>query len=128
MNIIITSADKKEYLLVESKGMAVSKEDLILHCQLVFKEILKYNCNKILINEPDTIFSLEITHYFELIKNYVDTLPPETRKLKIAAVVAPKYKAVAETWETLCGTRGFNYFAFTSFDKAEDWLLRDEEE
>ncbi len=128
MNITVTSANQSEYLLLESKGMAVSKEDLIKHCELVFKEILKHNCDKILINEPHTDFSLELTDYFDLVRNYVSTLPPETRKLKIAAVVAPQYREVAETWESLCVSRGFTYFAFICFDKAKEWLLTEEEE
>ncbi len=128
MNLTITSAEKNQYLLVESKGSAINKEGLIHHCQLVFEEIARHDCGKILINEPDTNFSLELTDYFDLVRGYVDTLPPETRKLKIAAVVASQYKEVADTWETLCLSRGFKYFAFTCFDKAEEWLLKEEDD
>ena len=126
MNLTIAAVDKKKYLLIEPKGMAQTKEELFLHCELIQQEILKHDCDKILINEPGTRFSLEITDYFELIKNYVDNSPPEIKSLKIAAVVAPAYKQVADTWESLCTSHGFLYYTFTCLDDAKAWLLEDE--
>jgi hypothetical protein len=37
--------------------------------------------------------------------------------------VAPQYKEMADTWETLCISRKLNNCAFTSLEKAEKWLL-----
>ena len=126
MDITVAAVAKRKYLLIEPKGMAQTREDLILHCKLIQEEILKHECDKILINEPNTLFSLEITDYFELIKNYVDNSPPEIKSLKIAAVVAPAYKQVADTWESLCSSHGYLYYTFTCLEEAKAWLLEDE--
>jgi hypothetical protein len=123
MNITITSEYKKEYLFIESKGVVETKEDLFRHCDLVFTEINKYDVKKILIYEPETEFPLEIYPYFDLINHYINSFPPEIRLLKIAVVTAEKFKEVAETWESLCVSRGFRYYAFTSLKEAEEWLI-----
>lgn len=122
MNITITSQNKEEYLLIESKGDVETKEDLIRHCDLVFEEISKYDAKKILIYEPETTFPLEIYPYFDLVKHYTETFPPDIKSLKIAAVLAKEFREIAETWETLCVSRGFDYFVFTSFQEAENWI------
>lgn len=127
MSITIDAVDKQEYLLIQPKGQARSRDELMQYCHRIQEEILKHDCDRILINEPTTHFSLEITDYFELIKNYVENSPPEVRALKIAAVVAPAYKQVADTWESLCESHGFRYYTFTDFDDARMWLLEDDE-
>ena len=123
MDITITSQNKDEYLLLESRGSIQTKEELFMHSHMVYEEIRKYGAKKILINEPETHFPVELFPYFGLVKEYTDNFPPEIRALKIAIVVADEYKEVAETWETLCVSRGLQYFAFTSFEEASEWLL-----
>ncbi len=123
MNITITSQNKKEYLLIESKGSIETKEDLLEHSQMLYNEIAKHGLQKILINEPETYFPLELFHYFGFVHDYEDNFPPEIRNLKIAIVVSNDYKDVAATWEALCQSRGLQYFAFTSFQDAVTCLF-----
>lgn len=123
MNITITSQNKKEYLLIESKGSIETKEDLLEHSQMLYNEIARHGLQKILINEPETYFPLELFHYFGLVQDYEDNFPPEIRNLKIAIVVSNDYKDVAATWEALCQSRGLQYFAFTSFQDAVTCLF-----
>lgn len=128
MSVIITSQPKRDYLLIESKGTIQSAEELLEQSQLVYAEIVKYNFNKILVNEPETILPLNLAPYFDLVKKYGESDKPEVRKVKIAIVVSEKYKHVVSSWETICHSRGFNFHIFTSFDKAEDYLLKDDVE
>ena len=123
MNITITSQNKKEYLLIESKGSLETKEDLFEHSQMLYDEIVKHGSQKILINEVETNFPLELFHYFGLVQNYEDNFPPEIRNLKIAIVVSNDYKDVAASWEALCQSRGLQFFAFTSFQDAVSGLF-----
>lgn len=125
MDITITSENKKEYLLIESKGILKTSDDLLKHAELIYAEIIKYDCAKILINEPGTSLPLDITQYFSVVKNYRNHFPSEIRELRLAIVVNTDYREVAETWETLCVSRGFQYFAFTSFEEAKNWLLKE---
>jgi hypothetical protein len=123
MNITLTSENKKDYLLIESKGTIENKEELFEHSWSIYNEIARHGAKKILINEPDTHFPLDIFPYFDLVKNYIDNFPPDIRQLKIAIVIAKEYKEISASWESLCLSRGLQYFAFTEFTDAEQWLL-----
>ena len=123
MSITITSQNKKEYLLIESKGSIETKEELFAHSRMLYDEIAKYGAQKILINEPETYFPLELFPYFGLVQNYEDNLPAEVRNLKIAIVVSNDYKDVAANWEAICQSRGLQYFAFTSYQDAISCLF-----
>ena len=118
MNIVITARNEKDYLLIESTGTITTKEELFTHSQMLHDEITRHGAQKILINEPETHFPLELFHYFGLVQNYADNFPPEIYQLKIAIVVATEYKEVAASWEALCISRGLQFFAFVSFQDA----------
>ena len=123
MDITITSQNKDEYLLLESKGSIQTKEELFRHSQLLFDEIMKQGAQRILINDIEMHFPLELFPYFGLVQDYVENYPPEIRSLQIGVVVAEEYKEVAESWETLCVSRGLQFYAFTSLEEASQWLL-----
>lgn len=123
MEISIKSHKKKDYLLIEAKATLETKEDLLSQSQMIFEEITKNGFKKILIEETETKFPIDLFPYFDLVKNYVEEFPHEIRQLKIAIVIAKEYKEIADSWETLCVSRGLNYHAFTSFGEAEQWLL-----
>ena len=123
MNLTITSQNKDGYLLIECKGDIETKEELFEHSQLLFDEIMKHGAQKVLVDDIETHLPLELFPYFGLVQEYVENYPPEIRSLIIAIVVAAEYKEVAESWETLCVSRGLQFYAFTSLDEASQWLL-----
>jgi hypothetical protein len=123
MEITITSQNRKDYLLIETKAIIETKEDLVSQSQLLYEEIAKHDFKKILVDQSETKLPNSLVPYFDLVKNYIEEFPPEIRQLKIASVVAKEYKEFADTWETICVSRGLNYFTFTSFLEAEKWLL-----
>jgi hypothetical protein len=123
MELTITSQKKEGYLLIESKGSIQTKEELFRHSQLLFDEIMKQGAQRILINDIEMHFPLELFPYFGLVQDYVENYPPEIRSLQIGVVVAEEYKDVAESWETLCVSRGLQFYAFTSLEEASQWLL-----
>ena len=122
MNIRITSYPLPEYLLVESMGELHTKNDLIVQSQLIHREIIKHKARKILVNETKTLFPLDLFPYYELVKFYLDNFPGDIRQNRIAIVIADEYEKMARFWETVCLNRGLQYLAFTSFQKAHDWL------
>jgi hypothetical protein len=124
MNIIITSFNKPEYLLIESKGELSNKEDLVKHSEMIYEEVRKYGAKKALIDEPGTRLPVSLFSYYEAVEFYLNGLPPDIRSLKIAVVIAKEYKEMAGFWETVCVNRGLQYFAFTSFQDAHDWLVK----
>lgn len=123
MEITITPEKKKEYLLVESKGVIETREDLLGHARLVYDEITKVDAKKILVDLLETQLLQELSPYFDLVKSYIEISPPEVRTLKIAVVVDKRYDEIAASWESLCVSRGLQYFAFTSVDEARHWLI-----
>ena len=125
MNIVITSRPEPGYLLVESSGELFTREDLVKQSRLIHDEIIKHRAKKILVDEVATKFPLELFPYYELVKFYLDNFPPDIRQFKIAIVIAKDYEKMARFWETVCTNRGLQYFAFTSFQKAQDWLTNE---
>ena len=125
MDLTITSFPKEHYLLIESKGKLNTAEELLVQSQLVFAEIIKYDFKKILLNEAKTELPLNLTPYFELVKAYAESVQPEIHEVKIVVVVSKKYKEVVSSWETICHSRGLYFYIFTSFKKAEKFLLID---
>ena len=123
MEISIIPHEKKEHLLIVTKATLETKEKLLAQSQRLYEEIAKHGFKKIIIDERETILPDDVVPYFDLVKNYIDEFPPEIRELKIATVVAEEYKEFADTWETLCMSRGLNFNGFTSYDEAEEWLL-----
>ena len=109
--------------MIECKGSIQTKEELFRHSQLLFDEIMKQGAQRILINDIEMHFPLELFPYFGLVQDYVENYPPEIRSLQIGVVVAEEYKEVAESWETLCVSRGLQLYAFTSLEEASQWLL-----
>jgi len=123
MKLTITSHNKDGYLLIESKGTLQTRDELIEHSQLLFDEIVEQGAKKVIVDDRGTHFPMELFPYFGLVQDYAVSYPPEIRSLIIGIVVAPEYKEVAESWESLCLTRGLQFYAFTSLEEATGWLL-----
>ncbi|HUZ58662.1 MAG TPA: hypothetical protein VMU83_07765 [Hanamia sp.] len=123
MNFTITSQKKEGYLLIESKGIIENMEELIAHSRMVYDEIDKYSFDKILVREPELHLPLDLVPHFNLVKNYTTEFPAEIRKLKIAIVVADTYKEVSASRESICQSRGLQFFAFTSSEDAINCLF-----
>ena len=128
MNVTLTTHPKEDYLLIESNGSIETMEELLAHSQMVWEEINNHEFRNVLIDEIETMLPLELTLYFNLVKSYVDSFPPEIYDVKIAIVVAEAYFEVASSWETLCQSRGLQYFAFTSLEAATHCLTSKDDE
>lgn len=126
IEVIIESQDKGDYLLITSKGTLKNKEELAIHSQMVFDEIIKNGAKQVLVDDVETHFPEDLFAYFDLVKGYANDYPPEIRALKIAVAVAPEYKEVAASWETLCQSRGLHFCAYISLEDARAWLLEKE--
>lgn len=125
MEITITSQSKSSYLLIETKAHIDTKEDLMEQSKLLYDEFEKYPFKKILIDERQTHLPDDIYAFFDLVKGYVEDFPATISDYKVAVVVAPQYKQMADTWETLCISRKLNNCAFTSLKEATKWLQND---
>lgn len=125
MNLSLTSQSKEGYLLIESKGSIETMDDLLAQSEMIYEEISKFSFKKILVYQPETHFLPDLIPFFNLVQNYMDNFPPEIKELQIAVVVDPAYKEVAYTWETLCQSRGLQYFVFTGVDNALNFLLEE---
>ncbi len=125
MKIEVTSHPQPGYLLVESRGELHTREDLIKQSQLIHIEIVKHKARKVLVHEPETRFPLDLFPYYELVKFYLDNFPGDSHMNRIAIVIAEEYEKMAKFWETVCTNRGLQYFAFTSFERAHNWLIQE---
>jgi len=128
MNVTLTTCPKEDYLLIESKGTIETMEELLTHSQMIWAEIGNHDFKKIMVNEPEIILPQNLVLYFDLVKNYVANFPHRIYDVKIAVVFSEKYKEMLLSWETLCQSRGLQYFAFTSFEDAMHCLTSDDDE
>ena len=120
MAATITSESKSEYLLITGNGELRSAEDLIEQAEAIYSEFTKHDHTKILIDQRETTFPTRFFSYLDLVDHYV-TMP--IMLIKIAVVIDPKNKEIGDFWETACNNRGYQYFAFTSYEEAERWII-----
>lgn len=125
MNLTIASQKRDGYLFIESKGTLENVDELMAHSRVIYEEIHKYDFKKILIYEPETSLPLDMVPHFKLVQSYIEQYPPDIRELMVAVVVGDDYKEVAATWETICQSRGLQYFVFTSLEDAVNCLLEE---
>jgi len=125
MNVTIAAQKRDGYLFVESKGTLENVDELMAHSRMIYEEITKHDFKKILVYEPETSLPLDLVPHFKLVQSYIEQYPPDIRELTIAVVVADNYKEVAATWETICQSRGLQYFVFTSLEDAVNCLVEE---
>jgi hypothetical protein len=125
MNVTIAAQKRDGYLFIESKGTLENVDELMAHSRMIYEEITKHDFKKILVYEPETSLPLDLVPHFKLVQNYIEQYPPDIRELTIAVVVADNYKEVAATWETICQSRGLQYFVFTSLEDAVNCLVEE---
>jgi len=128
MNVTLTTYPKEDFLLIESKGAIETMEELLAHSQMIWSEIDNHDFEKVLVNEPEIIPPQDLVLYFNLVKNYVDNFPREIYNVKIAVVCSESYKEVLSSWESVCQSRGLQYFVFTSFEDAIHCFYKDDDE
>jgi len=125
MNVTIAAQKRDGYLFIESKGTLENIDELMAHSRMIYEEITKHDFKKILVYEPETSLPLDLVPHFKLVQSYIEQYPPDIRELTIAVVVADNYKEVANTWETICQSRGLQYFVFTSLQDAVNCLVEE---
>jgi hypothetical protein len=125
MNVTIAAQKRDGYLFIESKGTLENVDELMAHSRMIYEEITKHDFKKILVYEPETSLPLDLVPHFKLVQSYIEQYPPDIRELTIAVVVADNYKEVAATWETICQSRGLQYFVFTSLEDAVNCLVEE---
>ena len=124
MDISIVSTDNKDHLLVQSVGKINNKEELIEHAKLMYAEAVKYNHHKILIDDTETVFPLNVADYVAQIEFIETKMSTDIRHFRVAIIMAPAMSGMGKLWEFIANKRGFQFESFTSHDKALEWLLK----
>ncbi|MEO6681678.1 MAG: hypothetical protein ABIN48_02530 [Ginsengibacter sp.] len=128
MNFSITSEERNSYLYMEVKGVVSDGEELAAHSKILYDKIGKLNHTKIIIVQSELLLPFDIVSYFDLVKDYINSYPPEIYHLKIVAIFSEENKLVGDTWETLCQSRGLKFYSFTSIEEGLDCLLMEDED
>ncbi|MES2646346.1 MAG: hypothetical protein V4717_05690 [Bacteroidota bacterium] len=124
MSFTLSAQNKKEYLLVISKGIVSMTDGLIEHSTKIYQEIKKFGKEKILVDDTETRFPLSLFNYSDLVNHYVANLPPETKDLKIAIVISDSFRSMADFWETICQNKGYQFRVFGDIQEAHNWLIK----
>ena len=120
MKPIITTNLVNNILILKTSGKIDSWEQITDN---IYKEVLKHNTKKIILDHRDLQLPTSILRYVEVVEHYQKNFPMEIHQLKVAVVVTEGNKSVARFWETYCLNRGFRYLAFTSMKDATNWVM-----
>ena len=119
MDAKMSSHQEEDYLLIKTSGTIKS---WIEFSKQLYEEITKFDCKMIVIDHMELEFPTCLTDYCELVNFYAQNLPFDIRLWKLAVVSDPKYKAIADFWETYCHNRGYRYKAFICMEDAVAWI------
>lgn len=111
-----------EVLRVKASGSDESLEDPKNYSMEVIAAAMRYDAEKILCDERQLEYRLNIADTLELSDIQANALPVPA---KIAIVYNPEYSKTVEFWETAATNRGFPVQTFTSLEEAENWLIKD---
>ena len=64
----------------------------------LYEQAIKYDTQKVVIDEMQLQPTNSITDQVELIQYYTQNLPAEIRNYKVAVAVDPQYRDIAEFW------------------------------
>lgn len=127
MTAEISSQPQNDYLVIKASGTIENLEELKDLSVRFYKEAIKYETRKVVIDEMELRLTNSIFHQVELIKFYSENLPTEIRDYKLAVAVDPQYKELAEFWNLYGSNRGYSWKGFTSLEEALNWIrLTDE--
>lgn len=127
MAVKVTSQPKDGYVLIESTGTIENAEELLLQADLIYEEIERYEFLNVLVYEPELKLPDDLTPYFDLVKKYAQSDKKVIREIKMAVVVADRYKEVGASWETISQSLGLKFYMFTSMKEAEECLKREDD-
>jgi hypothetical protein len=123
MEVKVSTNREEDYLLIRTCGAI---EGWVPLTKRLHEEISKHDCKRIILDHTLLEFPTHLTHYVDLVQFYAENFPGDMRFWRLAVIVDPKYKAVADFWETYCNNRGYPYGAFSSLEAARAWMPRPE--
>ena len=124
MPVEISAQQHQEYLLIRASGVLENLEALKDFSVQLYEQAIKYDTQKVVIDEMQLQLTNSITDQVELIQYYTQNLPAEIRNYKVAVAVDPQYRDIAEFWNLYGTNRGYRWQGFTALEKAIDWIKR----
>ncbi len=108
-----------DYLLVTASGEDESLNEVINYGKAIIDFALKSRASKILCDERNLIYKLNILDTFENAKTIAQLVPT----LVMVAIVCDKTNMpVAHFWEDVANNRGLKVKFFIDFIEAENWI------
>lgn len=108
-----------ELLRVKATGTDENLEEVQRYGAALISACVKANCDKILIDERDLVYTLDTLDTYLLAEYFAKNVP---RVASAAIVCQPQHFQDATFWETAAVNRGFKFRVFTSIEQAEKWL------
>ncbi len=123
MNISVSSSIENDYVLIEATATILNVTEYKLLMSKFFEEIVKYDMTKVLVDMRKVQFPVSLEQASESVSFIFETLPEVIKKWKIAGVVTPSIKPIADFWEFKAKQNGLNYNVFSSIEKARFHIL-----
>jgi len=106
-------------MIVEASGKDDDLEEVKAYGMAVIEHAVKLNCSKVLCNEINLEYDLNIVDTFESARLIAENAPSIA---KVAIVCNKKFNSEARFWGTVAGKRGLTVGVFAEVIEALDWL------
>lgn len=106
-------------LIVKAKGFDDSLDDVINYNSAVEKEAIRAECNKIICDERELEYKLNVSDTYELAKFMSEKIQ---RDFRIAIITLEENKDIVEFWENVSSNRGIQVRVFFKMDDGFKWL------
>lgn len=119
----ITSRAEGDYLLIVASGKIVSNKEYRSLLKRYCEEIATSGLTKVLIDERDVEYVPSFFPQVDIVRYYSSgELPEEFATWRLVCVGAPDAFDFYVFWESLAQRSGYDHWAFTSMDKAREFL------
>lgn len=114
--------DTNDYLIATAVGEINTPEAALEYTSGTMEVALRRNYTRMLLRSQALDARLD-THDSIIVVDALRQAAPPNRKVRIASVTIPEQIPYYEVYETVFQNRSFNFRAFTSEEKALEWLL-----
>jgi len=114
---------KENYLLVVGHGKRDTLTSMTKASAQIYEKVLETKSRYLLVDYRNLHIQVHLSDAFNIVKRY-ETVQPELKKLKIAAVFTEQGLTFGQYWKDVSRQRGFFIEIFEDYDVAEAWLIK----
>lgn len=126
MTTILTARIESNYLLIQGSGIIADLKDEKRWADACYKEILRQNSQRVLIDQRKIAFKTSIIDKIDVVPSYLEDFNYKIRTFCIAFLVNPAEIELHQFFELYANNRGYHWKVFMEKHAADAFLNADE--